>query len=183
MAPQVLHRIIHGSTEPSHWQKAMLSFQPALLHGYRRQRVRDADYPGIVPVSEDALPKTAESRSSLSPRASVLGTLVSGLTDGDVHRLDTYEGDEYARVHVKVRTLKETLHEDQKPMLSAYAHVRDALDAAISEFADEGDEVDAMTYVWIASKDDLEDAEWDFETFKRNNMPWWVEEDKGSGHK
>lgn len=178
MAPQVLHRIIHGRAEPDHWQKAMLRFQPAVLHGYRRHRVRHADYPAIVPVSKDASSSTTESKSTLSSGSSVFGTLVSGLTEGDVHRLDIYEGSEYAREHVKVRTLQESLHQGEKALSSTDAQLRDVLDAAGSEFADEADEVDAMTYVWIAGKDDLEEAEWDFEAFKRDKMPWWVEADE-----
>ncbi|KAJ5573759.1 disease resistance protein Aig2 [Penicillium hispanicum] len=179
MAPQILHRVIHGRPEPEHWQKAMLRFQPAVLHGYRRHRVRNADYPGIVPVSKDASSSTTESESTRSSsNTSVLGTLVSGLTDGDVHRLDIYEGSEYAREHVKVRTLQESLHEGGKIASSTDGHLRDVLEAAGSEFADEADEVDAVTYVWISDKEDLEEAEWDFETFKRDKMPWWVEADE-----
>jgi hypothetical protein len=28
--------------------------------------------------------------------------------------------------------------------------------------------------VWIAGRKMLEDAEWDFEAFKRDKMAWWV---------
>jgi len=161
MAPQMLHRVIHGR-EPAPWQKAMLRFQPAVLHGYRRHRVRGADYPAIV---------ASDSRST---RTSVLGTLVSGLTDGDIHRLDMYEGDEYTRERVAVRVLQDGTGQES----SSEGNLRDVLDAAGAEFAGEGSEVQAVTYVWVAGEARLEDAEWDFETFKRDKMAWWVGADE-----
>ncbi|KAJ5134513.1 disease resistance protein Aig2 [Penicillium atrosanguineum] len=155
MAPQVLHRVIHGRGEPEPWQKAMLRFQPAVLLGYRRHRVRGADYPGIVPASE------------ATTRTSVRGTLVSGLTDGDVHRLDMYEGDEYTRDPVTVRVLGESVPGGG-----------DVLDSAGPDLKAEGVEVQAKTYVWVAGEGRLEDAEWDFETFKKDKMAWWVNADE-----
>ncbi|KAJ5649675.1 uncharacterized protein N7484_003398 [Penicillium longicatenatum] len=187
MAPQILHRVIHGRADPEPWQKALLTFQPAVLHGYRRHRVRGADYPGIIRASESS-PSTKQ--TNLEPengaeeshwaRTSVLGTLVSGLTDGDVHRLDIYEGSEYAHEKVKVRTLKEALHQDhghEHGNSGAAGNLRDVLDAAGAEFADEKEEVDAVTYVWTDGAERLESAEWDFETFKRDKMAWWFDDD------
>ncbi|CAL5871281.1 uncharacterized protein PFLUO_LOCUS5531 [Penicillium psychrofluorescens] len=169
MAPQVLHRVVHGHPDPEPWQKALLSFKPAVLHGYKRHRVRSADYPGIVPASGE--PSTQK----------VLGTLVSGLTDGDLHRLDLFEGSEYERRAVAVRPLHDSLDSEltQSPGHQPKdSHLRDVLDAAGAEIADEEDEVAAVTYVWIAGMDRLEAAEWDFETFKRDKMAWWVNADE-----
>ncbi|EHA28502.1 hypothetical protein ASPNIDRAFT_143341, partial [Aspergillus niger ATCC 1015] len=143
MAPPILHRVIHGHSTPEPWQKALLTVKPAILHGYRRHRVRYADYPGIIPTP--------------SSSASVLGTVVWGLTDGDVYRLDRFEGSEYEKRVVRVRVL-------------------DAVETEGSE-TKEGKEVEAVTYVWTAGKERLEDAEWDFEAFKRDKMAWWVEAD------
>ncbi|KAF9887307.1 hypothetical protein FE257_010302 [Aspergillus nanangensis] len=170
MAPQILHRVIHGSPTPEPWQRALLTFKPAILHGYRRHRVRGADYPGIVPNESGG---------------SVLGTVVSGLTDGDVHRLDIFEGSEYVKEKVKVRILRESLggHDDGETTGAdadgdTDKHLRDVLDAAGAEFADEAETLEAKTYVWIAGKKMLEDTEWDFEDFKRNKMAWWVAADE-----
>ncbi|KAL6237558.1 hypothetical protein BDW75DRAFT_75304 [Aspergillus navahoensis] len=206
MAPQILHRVIHGSPNPHQWQKDLLRFRPAVLHGYRRHRVRGADYPGIIQESasgqnsttdgfdsakeEAALPSGSGTRS----RASVLGTVVSGLTDGDIHRLDIFEGAEYRREKVSVRILRETLSEDlnspngtrSRNVNGAHTdadvdrdrHLKDVLEAAGAEFADEGEEVETETYVWIAGRGRLEDAEWDFEAFKRDKMAWWVSADE-----
>ncbi|EAW14785.1 gamma-glutamylcyclotransferase family protein [Aspergillus clavatus NRRL 1] len=169
MAPQILHRVIHGRPDPEPWQKAMLTFKPAILHGYQRHRVRGADYPGIVP-SKDSM------------HASVLGTVVSGLTDGDVHRLDIFEGSEYVKECVGVRVLMESLsvggRQEASITKNPDRHLKDVLDAAGAEFADEREEVQAMTYVYVAGEDRLEDAEWDFEAFKRDKMAWWVNADE-----
>ncbi|PWY79659.1 hypothetical protein BO70DRAFT_429866 [Aspergillus heteromorphus CBS 117.55] len=108
MAPPVLHRVIHGPQPPAKWQVDSLTIRPALLPNYRRHRVREADYPGIVATGKG--------------ESSVLGMVVAGLTDGDVHRLDMFEGG--------------------------------------------------------SGEERLEDAEWDFEAFKRDRMAWWVEADE-----
>lgn len=171
MAPQMLHRVIHGSPNPEPWQKALIRSQPALLHGYRRHRVRGADYPGIVAETD---PKTeSESKSESSSGSAVLGVLVYGLTDGDIYRLDKYEGNEYVKETVKVRTLRAPAQEGGGDVTSE-TQLRDMLLAAGSNIADEGDEVVAATYVWIAGKERLEEVEWDFETFRRDKLAWWV---------
>ncbi|KAJ5906653.1 uncharacterized protein N7473_003569 [Penicillium subrubescens] len=173
IAPQMLHRVIHGSPNPEPWQKALIRFQPALLHGYRRHRVRGADYPGIVAETD---PKT----ESESAESAVLGVLVYGLTDGDIYRLDKYEGGEYVKETVNVRALRTSVQdgdvggEEKVEEASSESQLRDMLRAAGSNVADEGDEVVAATYVWIAGKERLEEEEWDFETFRRDKLAWWV---------
>lgn len=196
MAPEILHRVIHGRPDPEPWQKALLTVKPAILHGYRRHRVRGADYPGIIPVRNDSSHVESQpgdyvstgTESQASPAsgrvdgstssAKVLGTLVSGLTDGDVHRLDIFEGSEYVKVKVRVRVLRESLH-DEDTGSDSDKHIRDVLEAAEADIADEEDEeVEAFTYVWVAGTKHLEDAEWDFESFRRDKMAWWVSSDE-----
>jgi gamma-glutamylcyclotransferase (GGCT)/AIG2-like uncharacterized protein YtfP len=93
MAPQVLHRVCHGST--SQWNPIYathnLKTTPAILPGHRRHRVKNADYPAVLPHAG----------------SSVRGMCVTGLTDADVWRLDLFEGSEYERVKVKCRLLVE----------------------------------------------------------------------------
>lgn len=173
MAPEVLHRVIHGQATPEKWQKDLLKIRPAVLHGYRRHRVRGADYPGIIPVSSP----------DESSRTSVLGTLVSGITDGDIYRLDKFEGSEYSRERVRVRTLRDsallgTSAGQNAKEFETNEQLREVLDIAGKESLDEGDEVEAVTYVWTAGEERLEDAEWDFGTFKRDKMAWWVGADE-----
>ncbi|KAL4903405.1 hypothetical protein BDW74DRAFT_39888 [Aspergillus multicolor] len=199
MAPQILYRVIHGSVTPQQWQKDLLRFRPAVLHDYRRHRVRGADYPGIIheeahTQASDSVAETTDVPGiKLAAHASVLGTVVSGLTDGDIHRLDIFEGEMYERKKVSVRILREALGEDEESAngaghgngaegLSADTdrdrHLKDVLEAAGAEFAGEGEEVEAVTYIWIAGREMLEDAEWDFEAFKRDKMAWWVAADE-----
>lgn len=91
MAPQVLHRVLYGSTSPHPTQLEALKIQPAILPRYVRHRVAHCDYPAVIP--------------SLEPSACVRGTCVRGLTAADQWRLDVFEGDEYERVKVRIRPL------------------------------------------------------------------------------
>lgn len=54
---------------------------PAVLDGYRCLRIKDADYPGVVP---EIGAKTA-------------GKVISGVTDRDFDLLDRFEGELYRR--------------------------------------------------------------------------------------
>ncbi|KAJ5775172.1 uncharacterized protein N7511_000183 [Penicillium nucicola] len=179
MAPQILHRVIHGQADPEPWQKAMLSFQPAILHGYRRHRVRGVSYPGIVRV--------ANTDAKTGSQSSVLGILVTGLTDGDIYRLDKFEGSEYTHRKVTVRTLPMGKGDEVQPGKTKVTsnngdeeHLKEALNAASAgnTSSSGGEEVEATTYEWIAGMDRLEETEWDFETFKKENLAWWVGADE-----
>ncbi|CAG8317133.1 unnamed protein product [Penicillium salamii] len=168
MAPQVLHNVIHGSANPEPWQKAMINIQPAILRGYRRHCVRNADYPAIVPVEKFDENGTISETTSNS-RTSVLGTLVSGLTDGDIYRLDMFEGSEYAKTKVVVHKSKNP-DGDYRDLSKGLPHMPDTARVDTSE----GEEVLAVTYVWILGRELLEEAEWDFETFKKDKIAWWA---------
>ncbi|EOD51209.1 putative disease resistance protein [Neofusicoccum parvum UCRNP2] len=151
MVPQVMYRVIYNSSDPQPWQKTLTTAKPAFLPGYQRRKVRQADYPGIIPVATD----------SSSPSSSVRGTLVTGLTEGDIFRLDTFEGDEYERRRVPVRVVT--------------AGRVDATDVPGGVFAPtETEEVVAETYVWTAGEDRLEPGEWDFDEFVREKLRRWV---------
>lgn len=93
MAPQVLHRVIFGTTTPTPVQISRLSIKPALPSHYMRHKVSECDYPAIIPSSE--------------PGACVRGTFVSGLAAGDQWRLDLFEGHQYSRVKVRPHLLDE----------------------------------------------------------------------------
>jgi len=90
MAPQVLYRVCYGTPRPTPLQKSLLTIRPAVLHSYCRRKVRDCDYPAIIP----------------SPGVSVRGTFVQGLTDADIWRLNVFEGDQYTRKRVPIRLLE-----------------------------------------------------------------------------
>ena len=91
MAPQVLHRVCHGSSDPDNpiFKSHNLKTYPAILHNHQRHRVKHADYPAIRPQQG----------------STVRGTYVTGLTDSDIWRLDIFEGPEYRRESVKPRLL------------------------------------------------------------------------------
>lgn len=162
MVPAILHRIIHGSSTPEPWQKALLTTRPALLPGYRRYRVRNADYPAILPYTP-------------SSDSSVLGVVVTGLTEGDVLRLDIFEGTMYEKRDVKVKVPKRSDkdNEDDKSLqkgLDQTAHL-----TGTQQEEDEMEEVDATTYVWTDPEEDLDmGSEWDFESFKKDKLQWWI---------
>ncbi|GAB7342789.1 hypothetical protein MBLNU457_g0925t2 [Dothideomycetes sp. NU457] len=90
-----------------------------------------------------------------TPSSTVRGTYVTGLTDADIYRLDIFEGDEYERRKITCRILVKE---------------GDASGAG----NEEGDEVLAETYIWVAGEQRLEDREWDFAEFQREKMRFWV---------
>ncbi|KAH8732063.1 hypothetical protein GQ44DRAFT_722216 [Phaeosphaeriaceae sp. PMI808] len=132
MAPPVLHRVIwnHPTTPPTPLHATLLTSSPALLPAHARHRVKGADYPAVIPSTEGG--------------ASVRGVLVTGLSDGDVWRLDVFEGGEYVRRGVRV--------------------------VVLSDDGAEGESVDAETYVWVGGEERLEREEWDFGEFVREKM-------------
>ncbi|KAF1918652.1 AIG2-like family-domain-containing protein [Ampelomyces quisqualis] len=154
MAPQVLHRVIWGSqTPPTPVHATLLRIRPAILHAHQRRKVKHADYPAILP--------------NPSSPSSVRGTLVQGLMDGDLWRLDLFEGSEYERQKVKVRVLQQDMGKgnDGEGMGDVQHSEADNV---------EGEEVDAQTYIWIAGAHRLEAEEWDFAEFVRDKMKRWV---------
>lgn len=90
MAPEVLHRVCHGTSKPSKEQAALFTVQPALLHHYCRHKVDGCDYPGIISEQDK----------------SVRGTYVTGLNAADIVRLDSFEGDQYSRNKVEVELIE-----------------------------------------------------------------------------
>ncbi|KIX98574.1 uncharacterized protein Z520_05875 [Fonsecaea multimorphosa CBS 102226] len=144
MAPCVLHRVIHGTHTPEPWQKDLITVRPAMLQNYRRHRVRHADYPAIIPHSG----------------SKVRGSLVTGLTQGDIYRLDIFEGSQYKRDVVKVQVLKDVELDQAAPEQDKDPEVLE--------------EVEAQTYVWLEGETTLEPQEWDFEAFKRDKMHAWM---------
>ncbi|KAI5918083.1 AIG2-like family-domain-containing protein [Camillea tinctor] len=99
MAPEVFFTVCYrSSTQDVSLLKSLHNFQPAILHGYCRRRVRHADYPGIIPDAEHV----------------VRGMYVTGLTDANIFHLDNFEGSEYDRKTVKVRLLSKVGDDEGK---------------------------------------------------------------------
>lgn len=151
MAPPVLHRVIWGSqTPPTPAHASLLRIRPAILHAHRRHKVKHADYPAIQPADASS---------------SVRGTLVDGLTDGDLWRLDIFEGSEYKRRKVNVRLLQQSQEGGEQGMGDLEQKEADNV---------EGEEIEAETYIWTAGTPRLEPEEWDFSEFVRDKMKRWV---------
>jgi len=83
MHPLILKRVIgHEGSD--------LQICPAILLDYTRHHVQHADYPGILPYSQSvSLFKEDLEREERCVR----GSLVTGLSDTDLHLLDEFEGD------------------------------------------------------------------------------------------
>lgn len=109
MAPQVLYRVIYGTTSPTPSQISHLIIEPAILPQYTRRRVRDCDYPAIVPSSE--------------PGSCVRGTYVRGLTSDNQWRLDLFEGNQYERIRLRLRLLDGKGNEGEGTEVEAEAYV------------------------------------------------------------
>jgi hypothetical protein len=70
---------------------------------------------------------------------------VTRLTDGDIFRLDTFEGSEYRRIKVKVSV------------------------------EDGGKSAEAETYLYTAGEHRLEKMEWSYEEFRKDKMHRWAD--------
>lgn len=140
MVPQVLNRICFGDT-PTELQMKSLHIYPAILPQHIRRHVRGEDYPGIIPAPDDA-------------NAAVRGIYVTGLSEGDIWRLDIFEGSEYSRKRVKVELLDGTFPDHGVEKLAMT--------------------VETETYIWIAGDHLLEEHEWDFDGFRRDKMWAWI---------
>lgn len=78
---------------------------PAVVHGYRRLRVRGERYPAVVPSASD----------------SVEGILYGNLGDSEFEHLDRFEGLEYDRRTALVNGLEAQLY----VLAGAYRHLAD----------------------------------------------------------
>ena len=83
---------------------------------------------------------------------SVRGTFVTGLTDSDIHRLNGFEGSDYTREKVMVSLLENDGNEPVGEMKM----------------------LEAETYVF-KYRDELEDSEWDYDTFRKEKMHRWAD--------
>ena len=134
MAPEVLHRVCYGhgavGKDPAKtFLASQLTIQPAILHDHCRRRVQYCDYPGVIPEAGHT----------------VRGTYVAGLTDGDIFRLDLFEGSEYKRIKVMVELVEQA-----------------------------GMFVEAQTYLFTAGEEYLEKKEWSYEEFRKDKLHRWA---------
>lgn len=137
MAPEVLYRVLYGRSDlsQSHDLAArakLLTIQDAILVDHCRRRVKEVDYPGMIQQTHKC----------------VRGTLVTGLVDGDIGRLDAFEGSQYVR-----RFVYPTLLQNEVPTTN----------------------VKAETYIF-KYEEWLEREEWDYDDFRKNKLQDWADE-------
>lgn len=155
-----------------------LTFQDAILPGYTRHCVKGEDYPAIVDrrATDTILGHQLEEEENITR-----GTFVSGLTIMDVRALDIFEGDEYKRRKVVVRTLypPSTVHE--VPNFLAHPEIREPVDTPQSQASPtarhQKEERACWIYAWSASLDRLEPKIWKFDDFMRDKARYWVSAD------
>lgn len=78
------------------------------------------------------------------------GTYVTGLTDHDIGRLDTFEGSEYSKEKVKVVLLGEDGEETDENVMTT-------------------------SYVWCSSLKRLHEEEWDYDEFRKMALHRWAD--------
>ncbi|XVE71405.1 hypothetical protein DITRI_Ditri10aG0147500 [Diplodiscus trichospermus] len=96
-------------------------YSSALLNGFRRFSIKGRVYPAILPVQNDR----------------VIGRVLLGITDPELHILDEFEDVEYQRTDVEVSLL------------------------------DSSDKLQAHAYVWNNVNDPNLYGDWDFEEWER----------------
>ncbi|KAF9030968.1 hypothetical protein BDZ89DRAFT_1013372 [Hymenopellis radicata] len=160
MHPKILTRVIKNGG--SH-----LTICPAVLLDHTRHVVRNADYPGVAPLSRT---KDLFDRELTREESCVRGTLVFGLTDADIKHLDSFEGEEYARKIVEVHPLAESeplsTGLTDKELIPRHAPPisEGSLDPSVT----------AETYIYL-DVNNLVPELWSWEDFvKKNAMNWYT---------
>ncbi|KAG7089547.1 hypothetical protein E1B28_011220 [Marasmius oreades] len=160
MHPRVLHRVIGVDGK-------QLQIAPAVLSDFTRHKVKQEEYPGIIPY------QTARS-AELVPELSrdekcVRGCLVTGLTERDIMFLDVFEGSEYRRTTVKVYPLE--------PLLDMTVYSKKDDESLVPSSpppipTELGDPIEAETYIYLEPSR-LEPELWSFEEFVEQNARKW----------
>ncbi|EHL01519.1 BtrG-like protein [Glarea lozoyensis ATCC 20868] len=141
MVRQILFRVIYAdeNADRDTVHNALISqmtWKPALLRNHMRHRIKSVAYPAVAPHKGK----------------NVQGILVSGLTDGDIRRLDRFEGDQYDRKVLGVELLGE--------------------DGVFGT----GGNVEAEVYMWNYKYEGLRRGEWSIEEFREVHLSKWVGE-------
>ncbi|XWS72877.1 hypothetical protein CRYUN_Cryun02cG0077600 [Craigia yunnanensis] len=125
-AAAAVHNVfVYGSLLADDVVRVLLNRIPpssaALLNGFHRFSIKGRVYPAILPVQNDQ----------------VIGKVLSGITDPELHILDEFEDVEYRRTSVEVSSMESS------------------------------DKLQAHAYVWNNANDPNLYGDWDFEEWKR----------------
>lgn len=190
--PRILGRVLTGrlrtpgpgelrTAEEKEAQLPHLTVLPAVVVGrFELKRVRGQEYPALATVDD------SESTTTTLP---VRGVLVSGFTPAEIASLDLFEGEEYARIDLKVLvpSSEETTPNDERSSWSA-SSIAAILDDTLPEkrvkalLADEegSSSISTQTYVWKAESSELEDrtgprGPWEFSVFATQKSSRWTD--------
>ncbi|KAF9267793.1 hypothetical protein L218DRAFT_977781, partial [Marasmius fiardii PR-910] len=163
MHPRVLQRVI--GLEGKHLQIA-----PAVLPDFTRHKVKQEEYPGIIPYQAARLEQLVRDHLPQNDRC-VRGCLITGLTERDITFLDVFEGSEYRRRTVKVHPLEPLLD------MAVYSRKNDvslipSSPPPIPELSLLNDPIEVETYVYLEPSH-LEPELWSFEEFVKQNAWKW----------
>ncbi|KAH8118220.1 hypothetical protein DFH11DRAFT_1503906 [Phellopilus nigrolimitatus] len=157
--PRVLKRVI--GNDGTH-----LRICPAILLEHTRHRIKECDYPGVVPYEKS---RELFNHDLAREERSVRGNLVTGLSKEDIELLDVFEGDEYMRQKVQVHPLGplEPLNDPSDTIVSNTS-------APLPAPEDLSARVEADVYIWIAPTTLLVPELWSYEVFIRDSEYKWV---------
>lgn len=142
----------------------------ARVVGYARHPVRDRVYPAIIPVT------TQHHRAAV-----VEGLLLRDLHEGEMQRLDWFEGTDYRRVIVRVELLNAAAKVEQESSSATTPPTEDesapAAAASSSTLMSTSSSTSAFMYEWnnpVAMLDTT--RPWDYEDFLQNHLDGYVDE-------
>ncbi|KAI0649205.1 hypothetical protein C8Q79DRAFT_498429 [Trametes meyenii] len=177
--PAILRRVIgHEGTQ--------LEICPAILLEHTRHKIRNADYPAVIPYTRSsALFQSTGQNDLAAEERTVRGTFVQGLNDRDISLLDLFEGDEYTRESVSVHPLGPLAPLSSDPSSqsrSAGAPAETAADVyvvpptapALPPLDALAPAVAAQTYIYAGPLSGLSPELWSYEDFVRENAWKWV---------
>ncbi|XVF26512.1 hypothetical protein REPUB_Repub14bG0023100 [Reevesia pubescens] len=133
-AAATVHNVfVYGSLLADDVVRVLLNRIPppsaALLNGFHRFSIKGRVYPAILPVQN----------------GEVIGKVLLGITDPELHILDEFEDDEYKRTGVEVSLLGSS------------------------------DKLQAHTYVWTDANDPNIYGDWDFEEWERVHKEGFIQ--------
>ncbi|KAI1797200.1 hypothetical protein LXA43DRAFT_910390 [Ganoderma leucocontextum] len=180
--PSILRRVIgHAGSG--------LEICPALLLEHTRHKIEFADYPAVLPYERSReLFSGAGHAEPPADERNVRGTLVTGLDDKDIARLDLFEGDEYTRENVLVHPLgpfsalsstpvpRSTIPSVGAPLAPSTQSATDAYTTApeLPPLDSLSPPLPAETYIYVGPLDDLTPELWSYEDFVRENAWKWI---------
>ena len=147
MALPVLYRVCRNNASPPAQVTDPIYARPAILKDHRRLAVRWATYPGMIPFKGDSVP----------------GTYITGLTKGDMKKLERFEGSQYKLVPITALVLLSRKH-------CGFGKHGEAI---YSENVWE--EKAAMTYMFVGGDDQLTSERWIFGEFMKSHAADWAE--------